>query len=742
MTVAPAAFERDANLLLISIDTLRADHLAPYGYAEIETPAISQLATEGVRFSAAYTPVPLTLPAHASMLTALLPPRHAVRDNGGIELGTSHRTLAETLQQTGYATAGFVSSFVLDSRWGLARGFDHYFDDFPVSAVDLGAMASIQRPGHETWQQARAWLDRAGDRKFFAWIHLFDPHTPYAPPGPFQERYATRPYDGEIAYVDSVLGQMLAYLESRSLLERTIIVLVGDHGEGLGEHDEDEHGLLAYDSTLHVPWIVRLPNRRLAGRVVDEAVSLVDVFPTLARLLGVTTPTDIDGLDRTALLETLVGNTDVLYAETFYPRLRMGWSELTSVRSGDYKYIRAPVPELYNYRADPREQKNLAAHNSEVVARLDRILTRARGEQSTTPLTSNTPDPQTVRQLQALGYVAGTVAPIDLSKALADPKTKTGPFRDIMRARQQLAEGSEQEGLRTLQSLILGDPDLEIARRTLREYWTGRQRFDVATRWFKSALARHSGHAGLWRDLATIARSAGNFAEAKQAIGRALAIRPDDADNLVVAGELDRDAGRLDAALSSFNRATKHSANAVVPQMHAVETLIRMGRLSEAESILRAVLTSDPNAASGHYLLAQIAEARKDFRLAESEYRLEIERNPWEYRARFNLALLLGARNAHREQLAMLESIPPLAPQFGDVHFYIAKALLDLGERSRLEDAARAARLGLELAPNAPSAPLGHYVLADVYQLLNRQADAARELQRGRELERRLNMRR
>ena len=218
-------------------------------------------------------------------------------------------------------------------------------------------MARVQRPAADTWAQARTWLDGNASNRFFAWIHFFDPHTPYTPPEPFRSKYVERPYDGEIAYVDSVIAQITQHLESRSLLDNTLVVLVADHGEGLGEHDEDEHGLLAYDSTLHVPWIVRIPNRQLAGRVIEEPVSLVDVFPTIAGLLGTAVPAKIDGVDRSGLIDAGRGNTDALYAETFYPRLRMGWSELTTIRSGEYKYIRAPVPELYNYRADPAKAR-------------------------------------------------------------------------------------------------------------------------------------------------------------------------------------------------------------------------------------------------------------------------------------------------------------------------------------------------------------------------------------------------
>jgi arylsulfatase A-like enzyme len=264
--------------------------LPPYGYRRATTPAISRLAREGVTFRSAYTPVPLTLPAHSSIFTGQLPFHNGVRDNGGFFLDANTPTLATILKGVGFRTAGFVSAFVLDSRWGIANGFERYYDDFSVSAADLTAMARVQRSGAETWSEARRWLDEHANEKFFAWVHLFEPHSPYTPPEPYRSEYADRPYDGEIAYSDAMVAQMVDYLERIHALEDTLIVLLSDHGEGLGDHGEDEHGLLAYDSTLHVPWIMRLPRQTAAGRIVDKPVSLVDFVPTVLSLLAVPVP--------------------------------------------------------------------------------------------------------------------------------------------------------------------------------------------------------------------------------------------------------------------------------------------------------------------------------------------------------------------------------------------------------------------------------------------------------------------
>lgn len=719
----------------MTIDTLRPDHLGAYGYKPIETPTIDRLAREGIRFNAAYTPVPLTLPSHASILTGLLPFTHGVRDNGGYYLEETRHTLATVLKAQRYHTAGFVSAFVLDSRWGVARGFDYYFDNFNVSLGDLSAMARIQRPASDTWAQAKRWLDTNGSEPFFIWMHLYDPHTPYAPPEPFRSRYSGRPYDGEIAYVDSVLGETVAELQRKALLDKTVIVLVSDHGEGLGEHDEDEHGLLTYDSTLRVPWIMRLPNGQGAGTVVNEPVSLVDVFPTILQLVGIHVPAGLDGVSRARAISNPIGSAgDVLYAESFYPRLRFGWSELTTVRNDRFKFIRAPNPELYNYRADPNESKNLATAEPSVAARLDQILTRLVTTRTPQPAPHSAASADTAARLSALGYFSGAPAGAAPS-VLADPKEKRQVYRRLTRARQLLDEGAEQEGLQTLKGVISDDPDLAQAHRLLREYWVAHRQFADARTWLRAALLRRPGDGRLLVDLASIHRAMGELDEARSLLAEATIRHPDDPEVLTLSGEVLRESGRFDAALEAFARAEKRSAEPSAVKLQEARTLFEMQRFGEAERALRGALAADPHMSGAHYLLAQIAEQQQDPVRAESEYRQEIAGSPGDFQARFNLSALLGRRGNYAEELVLLQSIPALQPAFYDVHFYIAKALLDTGDAKRWDQAIATTQQGLRLAPASPVAPLGHYVLADIYRLQGRLADAQRELARGQALE-------
>jgi len=720
--------------VLVTIDTLRADHLPAYGATDrLRTPAISQLARDGVLFQRAYSAVPLTLPSHTTILTGLLPFHHGVRDNGGFYLDPRRPTLATVLQQQGYHTAAFVSAFVLDSRWGLARGFDEYYDHFDVTTTDLAAMARVQRPGGETWTQARAWLQAHATDRFFLWIHLFDPHAPYEPPEPFRTEYADRLYDGEIAYDDAIVGNLLAELTSHQLLDKTVVAVLSDHGEGLGEHGEDEHGLLAFDSTLRVPWIVRLPDRRFAGTRVDEPVGLVDVMPTLLDVIGISAPHDVDGTSRTSSFRA-PGSSDVLYAETMYPRLHFGWSELQSVRNGRYKAIRGRRTELYDYRADPNETTNLADREPDVAARLGAILDRMAAGPAQP---AAAPDADAASRLKALGYFSGS-ATAPTGGNGADPRDKTSAYRLLTDARRQLDQGHAAEGVRSFERLLAEEPEMDVAHRTLREYWIEHGQFEVARTWLQGRLTSRAGDPRLIVDLATVERAARRPERALALLEPLVARDKGDIEALMLDGELLRDAGRLDLALERFEAAVRLQPDDTTARMQAANTLFAMHRIDDTEAAARTVLARDPHAAGAHYLLAQTAEARGDIATAEREYRNEMAQSPWDYRGRFNLAMLLGRRSAFDEELMLLESIPKLAPGFHDVYFFLAKARLDTGNPSQIPRAIEDANRGLALAPTSASAPLGHYVLADIYRLQGRSSDAERELLQGRALEQRL----
>ncbi len=362
------------NLLLITLDTTRADHLGCYGYAQAATPNLDRLAGEGIRFARVYAPAPLTLPSHSSIMTGLYPATHGVRNNGH-ELASKWRTLAEILKGRGFATAAFVSSFSVDSRFGLGRGFDLYDDTFEAQATLKGANA--ERRAGDTFARFSRWLDGHAQDRFFAWVHYYDPHLPYDPPSPYREGAPGRPYDGEIAYMDHYVGAILEALEAKGLRGKTLIVVAGDHGEGLGDKAETGHGIFLYEETLRVPLII---NGRAfpRPRIVESAVRLVDVAPTILEALGF--KAEASGMEGQSLVPWIKAKTrpdlDSLI-ETFYPRENFGWSELVGIVSGPWKYIQAPRPELYDLAGDPREMTDLAASSPAKAGELRRKLEEA-----------------------------------------------------------------------------------------------------------------------------------------------------------------------------------------------------------------------------------------------------------------------------------------------------------------------------------------------------------------------------
>ena len=348
---APARFP-GAPVILISIDTLRADHLPAYGYRAGSTPAIDRLANAGILFEDAYSQSPLTLPSHASLLSGRLPFNHGVRDNIGYAVASGERTLAARFKAAGYATGGAVSSYVLRRQTGIALGFD-FFDDALTIAGTGESLSETERDGRVTVDALAGWIDGHAGEPFFAFLHLYEPHAPYAPPS---SHASASPYDGEIAYADALVGRLLDRLAARGILDRAIVTLVSDHGEGLGDHGEAEHGLFLYREALHVPLVVRLPGGARGGTRVAGAAALVDVAPTLLEFAG----TPIDGVDGQSLVAAFSAPRvpdRLVYSETMYPRLHFGWSDLASAIDGRYHYIRAPKPELYDVAADPGERQ-------------------------------------------------------------------------------------------------------------------------------------------------------------------------------------------------------------------------------------------------------------------------------------------------------------------------------------------------------------------------------------------------
>jgi arylsulfatase A-like enzyme len=443
------------DIFLVTIDTLRADHVHCYGYESIQTPALDGLAKDGIRFTHAFTPSPITNTSHTSILTGLLPSSHGVTDFA-VPLAPTHPTLATLLKSNGYHTAAFIGAVILDSNTlapGLDRGFDFY-DNFPAQPKTKSRWGRVERRGADVVQHAEAWMAAHPAGPHFVWVHLYDPHDPYEPPPPYSQTYKDRLYDGEIAYADSVLAGFVGHLKKTGRYDNALIVVVGDHGEGLGEHHEDTHGIFLYDSTTHVPLIVKMPGGN-PGKTVDAQVRTTDILPTVTGLVGVAPPEVLDGESLQPFLAG-IGNEDrIAIGETDYP-LRFGWEPLRSVRAGGFKFIEAPRPELYDLHADPGELTNRYQLSDATVQKFRGMLAEIKGNASATA--SNLPDPKDKIDEQNLLHTA----------MMASDDNRTGEARQALEKVLQL-DPKSPTALRQLGELEFHSGDYTRAAEHLKQ---------------------------------------------------------------------------------------------------------------------------------------------------------------------------------------------------------------------------------------------------------------------------------
>jgi arylsulfatase A-like enzyme/Tfp pilus assembly protein PilF len=726
---------RPRNLLVVTLDTLRADRLGSYGYAAALTPRLDALAARGLRFAQATTVVPLTLPAHSSLFTGTFPARHGVRDNGGFYLPDEQVTLAEVLKGQGYRTGGFVSAFVLDGRWGIGQGFERYFDDFDLSKFEKApGMDAIQRPGAETVDRALAWLAEDPARPFFAWVHLYDAHAPYEPPERFAARFpatASGAYDGEIAEVDAQLGRLLDALTADGRLRDTVVVALADHGEMLGEHGEQTHGFFVYDAALRIPLIVAGPS--VPARVVSDQVRIVDVLPTVLDLLGQRAPAAVQG---TSLLPLARGEPLPLLAigESWYPRYHYGWSELVSIQDGRYKLIRAPRRELFDLQADPRETTNLAdrdpARADAMTGALARLLAQHGGQAAHKPAQI---DGETAEKLAALGYLAGGFSARHLEdRPRGDPKDKIGLYNLLKQAGGASAAGRVDDAIATARQALAEDPEILEAHMLLGNFLRKAGREQEAVEAYRKALALDPEHQESVFLLAVTYKDMGRYDDARLGLERARRLDPRNGKVLWQLADLDMRQGRYEQAEATLEDALARKVEEERFLLKLGECLIEMKRFDAAEDALRRGLAGRPHLETAHFNLGLIYEERGDVTRAMAEYEAEVAANPKAFRASFNLAKLLQRAGRSGEAVRRFRESVAAAPEFGTGHLYLAKTLLDLDQ---LDAAEAAARTGLERNPEPRLAPLGHYVLADVYNRRGQHARAEAEVAKARRLE-------
>ena len=625
----------EASVVLVSIDTLRADRLPLYGYARGRTPHLDRLGREGIVFDDVISHVPLTLPAHASMLTGLLPPKHAVRDNVGFRLGEAHRTLAERFKEKGASTGGAVSAYVLRSATGIARGFDSY-DDALVVDVSSQSLGALQRDGAVAVESVLRFVAAQGPKRFFAFVHLYEPHSPWSPPERFRD--LPSPYDGDVSHADEYLGRLLSGLRTAGLYDKLILAVTSDHGEGLRDHGEEEHGIFLYREAVHVPLVLRLPGGVRAGTRVAGPVAQVDLPATLLDLAGL----PVDGMDGISLRGALAsGNAGArtVYSETLYPRYHFGWNDLYSATEARFRFIEAPRPELYDRQRDPSEKVNRASERPQAVASMTAWLRGVKGG-VTAP---EAVDAETREKLQALGYVGSGALANPPGGELADPKDKIGAYEELKRGLALRREGRDAEAVEQLRKVVASNPLMTDAWESIalclvrlgrdRESFAAFEKVleidplrpdthmalarlyafdgktDLAVKHAEVAAGKEPGRG--FEILAQLLMDARRPTDAVAYARRSLAVDPQRVMSHFILGAVARLQGRCEEAVLAFAKAAAASSGTkgtIIRSLHFQrgDCLARLGREAEAEREFQAELEALPASAEARIGLAML----------------------------------------------------------------------------------------------------------------------------------------
>jgi len=657
----PGVVRRQAglNVLLVTIDTLRADALGCYGRKGGTSPWIDRLASEGVRFANAHAHNVLTLPSHTNILTGRYPFDHGVRENTGFRVPEGMDTLATILKRTGYRTGAFVSGFPLDSRFGLDRGFDLYEDSF---ADGRGATGFVlpERAGADTVSLARAWIDRSSGSPFFAWVHLYDPHSPYRPPPPQAAAFPRDPYLGEVAAADAALRSLLEPLLDSGRDGSTLVLVTADHGEGLGDHGERTHGFFAYETTLHAPLIVFAP-RLLGSRVVREPVRHIDIVPTVLDALGLAVP---EGLPGRSLLSLAVSRSAVplpSYFEALSGMLTRGWAPLTGVVDGSLKYIDLPRPELYDLTPDPAETRNRVSQVPEAVDRLGVLLGRFRSlDRGPEPTAESV---ETRERLAALGYVAAAHAPVKKEYTAEDDPKNLIDLDELMQevVRRQL-DGDDAGALAVCQRVVSRRPQMVAGLLQLAHVYKKLGRFGETIATLRRAFEMNADDPAAAILLATALSDAGEAAEAATLLEPYAAASSPPVDVLIMRGVTWAQLGRREEALRSFERARETDPSNPMTLVQIATVHMTAGNDEKARSALELALQQNPDLAAAHRTLGVLSARRHDDVEAERRFRRALALEPGEADALLNLGLLLARTGRGHEARQYFESFLRVAP--------------------------------------------------------------------------------
>ncbi len=616
------------HFLLITLDTTRADRIGCYGYAAAHTPTLDGLAARGMLFEDAQSIAPLTLPSHATMLTGLFPREHGLRVNGKSKLSDSIPTLATLLKGHGYRTGAFVSAFVLDKRFGLDRGFDHFDDEVEVRQRGGNTMEA-ERPADAVTAKALDWLNAQSNQPFFCWIHYYDPHEPYFPPPAFRSRHSN-PYDGEIAFMDSEVGKVIEWFKKRGLQDQTLIVVAGDHGEAFGEHGEMGHAAFVHEANLHVPLFVVYPKVVVPGRV-KVPVSLVDLFPTILDLFGLPHP---DGLKGQSLVGALTGGQPearTCYAESEHTYSIHTWAQQRALMTDSWKFISSTRPELYERKGDRRESRNVAADHPDVVKGMMVDLYALYEKMSPVSPVNVGQSQETARKLESLGYVSssGTDRPDEvLTPGLPDPKDMVEVMRGLQQAHTLEVEGRTAEALSKLEMAKQRSPQSVEIRRRVGKALLRLDRTSEAIEALTEAMHIDPANSGILRALAEAYLQAKQFARAVEHYELLLELLPDDPATLDELGSALLEAGKVDQAIARLQEALRIKPEYGEAMADLGAALMAKGALDDAEKMLQKAAAMPGSAAQAHFLLGRLAARRNQKDLVFKNLEKAVELKP------------------------------------------------------------------------------------------------------------------
>jgi len=657
----PAVPRRDPGLsvLLVTIDTLRADALGSYGRAGAGTPTLDRLAGEGVRFERCHAQNVVTLPSHANILAGRYPFDHGVRDNAGFRFPPGAETLATLLKARGFRTGAFVSAFPLDSRFGLDRGFDAYDDRFG----DRGSHTAFlmeERPGAETVAAARRWLGEQGSAPTFCWVHVYEPHFPYRPPEPFASRYRDDPYQGEVATADAVLTPLLEPILDAGRAGRTLVVVTADHGEGRGEHGEMTHGIFAYEGTLRVPLVLYQPSL-LAPRTVASLVRHVDLLPTILDALGQALPAGLPGRSLLGLAEDGEPDGAESYFESLSPSINRGWAPLQGIVRDGFKYIDLPLPELYDLGRDPHEQANLAATRPDLMETMRQGLARFRAADRGPQRSEESAE--TRERLRSLGYLSSAAPPVRKRyTADDDPKRLIALDAQIQDVIGRYASGDLPGALALSRDVVRRRPDmpLSLVHLAFLERETGD--LGEAVRAARQALALNPDDTDVVGLLAAYLNEAGQPRETLRLVEPYVERKDPDLDVLVARGVALAAIGRTPEALSAFERVRAIDPSNVMALVNIGTVHLMAGDLDRAQQAFEASLDLDPGTARAHNSLGVVAARRGRMDEAAAHWRSAVELDPQDYQTLFNLGTLLLRQGHLEEARSCLERYVKAAP--------------------------------------------------------------------------------